>query len=234
MFGIRLFALGLVPLSFGAASPASAGPLPDCANKFGAAQQANCQLTSSLPSGPRFEKRATGNNVEIRILAKDGSAAQTITETVPANTGSGIPLLRDIDGDGRDDLLLSISDGGAHGNPDWAVWRPVGSSTQFQRMSGGLFGNEFWSAGDGYTASYASGGGWSVGFSRIENDAFALVARVGRSAPAGIPEPGSPLCSLQNSPNLERYGFTKETAEQKFCVLAVPQLRARGLSDYNR
>ncbi|MGL6235362.1 MAG: hypothetical protein ACRC20_08445 [Segniliparus sp.] len=234
MFGIKLFALGLVLLPFAAASPASADPLPDCANKFGAIQQANCQLISPDPTGLRFEKRVAGKDVEIRVLGKDGSAAQTITASAPINAGSGIMLLRDIDGDGHDDLLLSISDGGAHGNPDWAVWRPAGGSAQFQRMGKGLFGNEFWSAGEGYTASYASGGGWSVGFSRIENDAFALVAHVGRSAPAGIPEPGSPLCSLQDSPNLARYGFTKEAAEQKFCALAVPQLRARGLSDYNR
>ncbi|EFV12695.1 hypothetical protein [Segniliparus rugosus] len=232
MPGIKIFATSLLVLALSSA-PASADPLPGCANTFNGTDAASCQLRSTDPVGLRFEKRVTGTSAQIRILAKDGSTAQTITEPIDGYAGSGVVLLQDLDGDGRDDLLLSLTTGGAHGNPDWAVWRAAGNSTQFQRVEGKLFGSEFWSAGDGYTAAYGSGGGWGVSFSKIENGAFVQVASVGRQATAGVPDPGSKPCSLQNSSNLDRYGLTKQTAEQKFCALALPQLRARGLSDYS-
>ncbi|WP_145043526.1 hypothetical protein [Mycobacteroides abscessus] len=67
--------------------------------------------------------------------------------------GNGF-FLRDLDGDGRDEVLIMTGCGGT-GGENLAIWRATGDSTQFVR-AGETFGFlNFWRTTDGFVAQYA-------------------------------------------------------------------------------
>ncbi|EFV12692.2 hypothetical protein [Segniliparus rugosus] len=225
MFGVRLFLANCCFFAL-AVAPAQADPLPECPNTFDSPPRSNaeCQIQSGDLLGLRFEKRTVdARHVEVFVFDHSSTAAVVLDEKIDGSPDSGVLLLRDLDGDGLEDVLVSLHDTGAHGlNSDWALWRATGDQRLFQR-SGTIYGNTFWYAGDGWTAAYASGGGWGVSFYQLEDGQLSPVAEVGRSNGDSNTPPTS--CHLLTFHDLARHGLTAATAEQKFCALAEQQPR---------
>lgn len=225
-----------VPSSIAASvDPAPGGvavPLPPCPASYTGMTDPDCVIAAD--DGTSFTKRRAADGTSVLVTASNGSFAQQITEPTEAYGGAADILARDIDGDGVMELLISTTSSGGLGvNSTWALWRHATASENFDRL-GTLFGNEFWDAGSEYVAAYGSGGGWAVDFSRLEAGSLTWVAKVGRTATAGIPTPGSPPCSLQgDQPPVDQTGLTAAEVEQRFCDLAIPQALAHGRSVYS-
>ncbi|SIH22551.1 Uncharacterised protein [Mycobacteroides abscessus subsp. abscessus] len=98
-----VFAAATIALSGTAltALPAHAEPLPLCANTFTANIKPDCQLTSTETYGLRFENRITTTDAQIRVLDPRCQIIQILNQTIDGSTGSGVMMLRDLDGDGR-------------------------------------------------------------------------------------------------------------------------------------
>lgn len=212
------------------ATPASADPLPECPISFSTNDKPACQLTSADPLYLQFENRITGNTAQIRVIAADGVPLQTLTEHIDGSTGSGVLMLRDLDGDGRDELLLSLDTGGAHPNSHWTLWHATTDSPQLAAVpapdldddvmhdSGTLFGLDFWHAGDGFVAEYGVGPmrSWQTRIYRFDAGQLTPVASVQND---GLRTDGSlPACRLNTDYELARFGLSPDAARDRFCA----------------
>ncbi|EFV12694.1 hypothetical protein [Segniliparus rugosus] len=226
MFGVRLFLANCCFFAL-AVAPAQADPLPECPNVFSDAGTADCQFTSKDRAGLRFEKRIADKTAEIRVIAPDGSTAQTLSEHTKGPFASGVLLVRDLDGDGRDDLLLSLTTPSSHSNVSWALWRASGGTTQFTRIKPPAvkvspfvepFGAAFWHAGDDLFAAWGDGPtrSWLTRIFRIENDQLVPILAVQNDgfSPNGSTGP----CFLEEQYDLARYHLTPDTARDRFCA----------------
>ena len=241
VFGVRLFLVDVCFFAL-AVAPAQADPLPDCSQDRWGIE--DCQIRSTDRLGLVFEKRLTGRRpepseydkatylhidaIEVRVLTANGTPVATLTETqihhtlgAPDAPYIGAPTgriqLGDLDGDGRDEVVLSIGSGGAHGNPTRSIWRATSDSTHFTRSDETLFGETISRTEDGYIAAEAVGGGWSGSFYKFGQDnKLHLIASVGAQAPSGA---GGPLssCALFKTGDLAKFGFTPDTARNRFC-----------------
>ncbi|WP_157897198.1 hypothetical protein [Mycobacteroides salmoniphilum] len=150
------------------APPAEADPLPSCdrISTWDEGDQKDCQLTSSDRVGLFLQGRTIQKNtgaqrfgdpmgyeVDVRVISPSGREQQVIAEPASRPCGNGF-FLRDLDGDGRDELLTITGCGGT-GGENLAIWRATGDSTQFVR-AGETFGFlKFWRTSDGFFAQYA-------------------------------------------------------------------------------
>lgn len=90
----------------------------------------------------------------VKVIVTDGSGAavQTIDELLEPSSPSGVGL-QDLDGDGRDELIIPISQSVFNGSPNtrFSVWRAEGDSTHFERTQ--MVGQAAYPSGDGYVVS---------------------------------------------------------------------------------
>lgn len=204
--------------------------LAQCRNILSSVGAKNCELTSTDALGLRFEKRIVGTSARIRIFTRSGVMVQTVSHAIEDSPESGIMLLRDLDGDGRDELLLSLDTGGAHPNSHWALWRTTGNSTQFRAVRaphlrddvmhdvGALFGSDFWHAGDGFIAEYGTGPtrSWLTRIYRFDGDELAPIVSVQNDG-VGMDGTAGP-CRLTTSYDLRRTNLTADQARDRFCA----------------
>lgn len=204
--------------------------LAQCRNILSSAGAKNCEFTSTDALGLRFEKRIVGTSARIRIFTRSGVMVQTVSHAIEDSPESGIMLLRDLDGDGRDELLLSLDTGGAHPNSHWALWRTTGNSTQFRAVRaphlrddvmhdvGALFGSDFWHAGDGFIAEYGTGPtrSWLTRIYRFDGDELAPIVSVQNDG-VGMDGSMSP-CQLEKVYDLARIGLAADEARDRFCT----------------
>ncbi len=204
--------------------------LAQCRNILSSVGAKNCEFTSTDALGLRFEKRIVGTSARIRIFTSSGVMVQTVSHAIEDSPESGIMLLRDLDGDGRDELLLSLDTGGAHPNSHWALWRKTGNSTQFRAVRaphlrddvmhdvGALFGSDFWHAGDGFIAEYGTGPtrSWLTRIYRFDSDELAPIVSVQNDG-VGMDGSMSP-CQLEKVYDLARIGLAADEARDRFCT----------------
>jgi hypothetical protein len=83
-------------------------------------------LTVPEAPGPRA--------VKIVVTDAAGTPVQTIDELLEQSSPSGVGL-RDLDGDGRDEVIIPIAQHVFYGSPNtrFSVWRAVGGGTHFER-----------------------------------------------------------------------------------------------------
>lgn len=90
----------------------------------------------------------------VKVIVTDGSGAvaQTINELLEPSSPSGAGL-QDLDGDGRDELIIPISQNVFNGSPNtrFSVWRAEGDSFHFERTQ--MVGQAAYPSGDGYVVS---------------------------------------------------------------------------------
>ncbi|UFS99732.1 hypothetical protein [Nocardia huaxiensis] len=146
------------------AEDTAAQGLPLCA--LGpAASPPDCTLESHDDTGITFDVKRTGsgNAVTVTIDVHDANheLTQTITEPDTQSMAEN-PKLRDIDGDGRDELMVPLQS--AANNLAYAVYHSY-DGVEFVR-AGEVSGLGIESTADGYTAISAKNGtqGWDIGF----------------------------------------------------------------------
>lgn len=96
-------------------------------------------LQSTDQLGLRFEKSSTpqpeGQTTTITVRGGDGKVVQTISEPFKGGWLSDAEAeveLRDIDQDGRDDLLVQVD--ARVKDQKWAIWHGVGSNPKLSRV----------------------------------------------------------------------------------------------------
>ncbi|MBB3602674.1 hypothetical protein FHT40_002307 [Mycolicibacterium sp. BK556] len=130
-------------------TPSGTSPLVDCTLHSGDLDFAVNYW--SVPELPR--PRA----VKVTVTDKSGAVVQTIDELLEPSTPSGVGM-QDIDGDGRDELIIPISQNllnGGNPNTRFAVWRADGDSRHYERTQ--MVGQAAYPSGDGYLVT--NGGG---------------------------------------------------------------------------
>lgn len=130
-------------------TPSGTSPLVDCTLHSGDLDFAVKYW--SVPELPR--PRA----VKVTVTDQTGAVVQTIDELLEPSTPSGVGM-QDIDGDGRDELIIPISQNllnGGNPNTRFAVWRAHGDSRHYERTQ--MVGQAAYPSGDGYLVT--NGGG---------------------------------------------------------------------------
>ncbi|BBX48710.1 hypothetical protein GCM10009641_02440 [Mycobacterium cookii] len=122
-------------------SPKATSPHTDCRMHSGALDFAVTYWTTPELPAPRA--------VKVTATDSSGAVAQTIDELLEPSSPGGVGL-QDIDGDGRDELIIPIAqhlfNGGA--NTRFSVWRAPGDRQHFERTQ--MVGQAVYPSGDGY------------------------------------------------------------------------------------
>lgn len=196
--------------------PPSPTPLAWCLPPPGKAAAWTCELQSHDSLGLRFQAgwQPVGEldgRLAVDVLDASGAVAQTIKRSGPVLALQA----RDLDRDGRDELLIESSCG--TGGCSYDVWRAVGQSVQFRNM-GGIFGKSLGHVASGLMVTDEVAGGSNIvtffrfGDTKIEN--LAVV----RFDPSGREENAPRTCALlQDRSNLALLGIDAATAERRFC-----------------
>jgi hypothetical protein len=205
-------------------------PLPDCATveaeDAGAAgwTHKDCRLMSSDSAGLAFEARYTApvegqdTTVTIQVVAPGDATLQTITEKMGGTFGA--PRLQDIDGDGRDELLVPLETGNV--NTTWAIWRATGAETQYKRIEE-LSGVDITRTDDGYIASAgrSSANSWSVAFWKFDGEDLEPIATADVTAQGEADKITGTTCVVTDQGGLDEAGLDPKAAETKFCAYPV-------------
>jgi hypothetical protein len=139
-----------------AAEPYNSPPCPRTATEINPPTQQthpNCQLHAN---GMAFDvfyftvPEAPGPQaVRVTVTDASGAVVQKIDELLEPSSPSGVGL-QDLDGDGRDELIIPIAQHVFNGSPNtrFSVWRAAGDSTHFERTQ--MVGQAIYPGGDGY------------------------------------------------------------------------------------
>jgi hypothetical protein len=87
--------------------------------------------------------------VKVTVTRPSGEVVQTINELLEPSSPGGVGL-QDIDGDGRDELIIPIARRLLNGTPNtrFSVWRAPGDPIHFERTQ--MIGQAAYPSGDGY------------------------------------------------------------------------------------
>lgn len=193
-------------------------PLPDCGD-VEAGGWSDCRIQSSDKIGLAFEARRSeqdgATKETISIVAPGDATLQTIVEAVDASAPP--PTLEDIDGDGRDELMIALSTGNV--NTTFAVWRATGDGAEFSRL-GELTGVFFSPIADGAiaVAARSSAAEWVVEYYRINGETLNALARA--TVTAALLEDGSAMkttCVAEDAGAMTALGLTDEELQRRYC-----------------
>lgn len=171
----------------------------------------------------RYPKPEPGqpNGVQVRVIGPEQEALQTIEEGMDSTPSA--PKLEDIDGDGRDELMIPLSTGNV--NTTWAIWRATGSSRHMTR-AGQLSAVEIARTESGYVTASArsSAAAWNVDFYRFDGAALRpIVSTQVEAVPDDTGGIGSVNCSVMDAGGLASVNLTPEAAQQQFCAEPMVQ-----------
>ncbi len=122
-------------------SPKATSPHADCRMHSGSLDFAVTYWTTPELAAPRA--------VKVTASDQSGGTVQTIDELLEPSSPGGVGL-QDIDGDGRDELIIPIAQHLFNGSPNtrFSVWRAPGDRLHFERTQ--MFGQAVYPSGDGY------------------------------------------------------------------------------------
>lgn len=122
-------------------TPKTTSPHTDCRLHSGALDFAVTYLT--VPELP------TPGAVKVIVTGPSGEAVQTIDELLEPSSPGGVGL-QDLDGDGRDELIIPIAQHLFNGSPNtrFSVWRAPGDRLHYERTQ--MVGQAVYPSGDGY------------------------------------------------------------------------------------
>jgi hypothetical protein len=182
-----------------------------------------CQLEASGQTlHVKFQPIAAGAEtgaVSIDVLGEDGAVVQTMLE--PDVTEYIAPIIQDVDGDGRADILAARESGNV--NTTYGVWIFNGERGVYERV-GDLSAVEIERTSDGLIAAVArsSANSWSVAFSKLDEGGLHLIASVYVTAPEE--EGGTPTCTLEESQGIRDLNLTEQAARERFCAEPAAQV----------
>lgn len=122
-------------------TPTATSPHTDCSLHSGGLDFAVNYWTAPELSGP--------GAVKVVVSDPSGEVVQTIDELLEPSSPGGVGL-QDVDGDGRDELIIPIARHPFNGGPNtrFAVWRAPGDRLHFERTQ--MVGQAVYPSGDGY------------------------------------------------------------------------------------
>lgn len=122
-------------------SPTATSPHTDCRMHSGALDFAVTYWSTPELTGPAA--------VKIVVTDPSGEVVQTIDELLEPSSPGGVGL-QDVDGDGRDELIIPIARHPFNGSPNtrFTVWRAPGDRNHFERTQ--MVGQALYPSGDGY------------------------------------------------------------------------------------
>jgi len=199
--------------------------LSDCASltqtQFNDRGQANCAFVSDDDPRWRFEVRygepTTGEREEdisiaIDVIDDGGRIVMAIEET--AQFTSGLPLLFDLDEDGRSELLVPLMTGNV--NTVYAVWQGKIDEPPYIRV-GEVSGVAFQTHQDGLfsVAARSSAVSWVITYFKMTEGQLAPIATTSIELPDA--EDDIETCTITDNGGLELVGLTLEQARTQFC-----------------
>ena len=194
-------------------------PLPVCADvAIGSGASSDCRIQSSDKAGLAFEVRrneeAGITKETIAVVGPGDATLQTIVEAVDAQAPP--PHLQDVDGDGRDELMVAISAGAA--NATFAIWRAAGDDPVFSRL-GELTGASIGPGPGGAAAVSArsSAAEWIVEYYRINGETLNALARATVAAEAGEGGAIKTTCVAADAGAMTALGLTPEELQRRYC-----------------
>jgi hypothetical protein len=218
----------------GAVSPPRAAAdttLPPCPQTnpvitpTGTSDQVDCMLHSggldftvkywTVPELPR--PRA----VKITVTDRSGAVVQTIDELLEPSAPGGVGL-QDVDGDGREELIIPISQNllnGGNPNTRFSVWRAPGDSQHYERTQ--MVAQAVYPSGDGYLVT--NGGGPSsrdLTFYLPTGAGYTLVVVLTIEVLEADPATNQALtvnCRAHQEDGLHAVDMTDHQAEDYFC-----------------
>nr|WP_085245561.1 hypothetical protein [Mycobacterium paraense] len=134
-------ALPPCPQSAAPISPQATSAHTDCRMHSGALDFAVTYWSAPELSGP--------GAVKVVVTDPSGEVVQTIDELLEPSSPGGV-VLQDVDGDGRDELIVPIARHPFNGSPNtrFAVWRAPGDRNHYERTQ--MVGQAVYPSGDGY------------------------------------------------------------------------------------
>jgi hypothetical protein len=134
-------ALPACPQTGALISPTATSPHSDCHLHSGGLDFAVTYLNVPELSGP--------GAVKVVVTDSSGAVVQTIDELLEPSSPGGVGL-QDVDGDGRDELIIPIARHPFNGaaNTRFSVWRAPGDRNHFERTQ--MVGQALYPSGDGY------------------------------------------------------------------------------------
>ena len=171
---------------------------------------------SALTAEYRFgETSSDASSVTIDLIAPDGTRRQRIA--IEPAVGTGLPDFRDLDSDGRADLLIPMP--AEDENTPYQVWRGTDGAQPFV-LAGTLQGMEVQAVGDGvFEAAELVDGDpdhtiWESGYYVFRDDQLFRVA----SDHVELFADDTSTCTVRDEGGLAGLGLTPETAQAKFCA----------------
>ncbi|WUI25518.1 hypothetical protein OG976_21270 [Mycobacterium sp. NBC_00419] len=132
------------PQSGAVITPSGRTPQVDCSLHSGDLTFAVNYWTAPELPAPR--------SVKITVTDPSGEVVQTITELLEPSSPGGVGL-EDVDGDGREELIIPMGQNLFNGTPNtrFSVWRAPGDRRHYERTQ--MVGQAVYPSGDGYAVS---------------------------------------------------------------------------------
>lgn len=183
---------------------------------FGPMGTADCRLAATDASGWTADVSYVpvddySTTVTLAIATADGMAVQTITET--AESAYGLPEFKDLDNDGRAEILVPLLTGNV--NTNYAVWRGEEGEPTYVR-AGEIHGIDMGPLEDGLFASSARGSAatWYASYYVFDGATLVPVA----TAMSTLNDGGETQeCVVSDDGGLASIDMTLAAAQEKFC-----------------
>lgn len=158
-------------------------------------------------------------NISVDVLGEDGAVRQTMLE--PEVVQYFAPLIQDIDGDGRADILIPREGGNV--NFTYGVWVFSGERGVYERL-GDVTGVDFDRTSDGLVAVSARSSAveWAVAFFKLDEGGLHPMVTVRVTAPRE--DATAPSCVIDEAPGLRDLNLTQEEAQGRFCAEPAAQV----------
>ena len=200
-------------------TPKATSPHTDCRMHSGSLDFAVTYWTTPELPGPRA--------VKIVVTDPSGEVVQTIDELLEPSSPGGVGL-QDVDGDGRDELIIPIAQHLFNGSPNtrFSVWRAPGDRNHFERTQ--MVGQALYPSGDGYLVT--NGGALDsrdLTFYLPTEAGYTLVVVLTIEAEEVDPDTHRVLtvvCRAHQEDGLHAVDMSLRQAEETFC--ASPAARA--------
>jgi hypothetical protein len=159
--------------------------------------------------------------VKVTVTDPSGEVVQTIDELLESSSPGGVGL-QDVDGDGRDELIIPIARNLFNGSPNtrFSVWRAPGDRRHYERTQ--MVGQAVYPSGDGYLV--ANGGGVDsrdLTFYLPTGAGYTLVVVLTIEAEEVDPDTHRVLtvyCRAHQEDGLHAVDMTIRQAEETFCA----------------